>query len=248
MYAAYLLMAEQKSQSSDPKRGPGVVRRTRTPRAQRRQQLLELAERLVLEGGVAALTMERLAEEAGVAKTVPYSHFPNSSAVLLAILERHWQALDERLGKIAEREEMPIMVFLREFSAVYLGEVAAKRLLLRRLLQAAKLDDAARMVIRKRQNLRMLALAHALERDLGLGQDESRPLATFILGALGALGAREYRTAAERARVVDTFVRAARGAILGSLEPEILTRLRDQLKEPLRGDEIDVDLASTPRR
>src|SRR5262245_59415948 len=104
----------------------GSSRRTRTPRAARREQLLQPAERLVLEGGVAALTMERLSEEASIAKTVPYSHFPNASAVLLAVLERHWEALDERLGRIAEREELPITAFLREFSAAYLGETAAE--------------------------------------------------------------------------------------------------------------------------
>jgi AcrR family transcriptional regulator len=199
----------------------------------RREQLLQLAERLVLEGGVAALTMERLADEAQIAKTVPYSHFPNASAVLLAVLERHWQALDQRLGRIAEREELPITVFLREFSGIYLGETAAARLLLRRLLQAARLDDAARMAIRKRQDHRMRALARALERDLEIGPDVSRPLATFLLGALGALGSREYRTASERARVVESFVRAARGAILESLEPEHRERAEAKL-DPAR--------------
>lgn len=232
----------------DSRSGQEAVRRTRTPRAQRREQLLELAERLVLEGGVPALTMERLAEEAGIAKTVPYSHFPNSSAVLLAILGRRWEALDAKLRRISEREEMPIMVFLREFSAVYLGEVAAERLLMRRLLQAARLDDAVRMVIRKRQEQRRRALAHVLERDLGLPQVESRPLATFILGALGALGAREYRGAAKRARVVDGFVRAARGAILASLEPEMLSRVGDKLNEPQGSQESDVAPASSRTR
>jgi hypothetical protein len=86
------------------------------------------------------------------------------------------------------------------------------------------------LVIRKRQQRRTRALAHVLERDLGLARSESGPLATFLLGALGALGGREYRGAAERASVVEGFVRAARGAILASIEPEILDRLRGRLE------------------
>jgi AcrR family transcriptional regulator len=226
---------------------PGTARRTRTPRAARREQLLQLAERLVLEGGVAALTMERLAQEARIAKTVPYSHFPNASAVLLAVLERHWEALDQRLGRIAEREELPVTVFLREFSAVYLGETASARLLLRRLLQAARLDDAARMAIRKRQDHRTRALARALERDLEIGPHLSRPLASFLLGALGALGARDYRTAAERAEVVETFVRAARGAIVASVEPERRGRVEEKLADPHSTRSADQSLAPRAR-
>lgn len=232
----------------DPDRGRAANRRTRKPRAQRREQLLEVAERLVLEGGVGALTMERLAEEAGIAKTVPYSHFGNSTGVLLAVLERHWQRLDDRLGRIADREGLPVMVFLREYGAVYLGEVAADRLLLRRLLQAARLDEAARTAIRKRQDQRVRALARALERDLGLDQDDSRPLATFILGALGALGAREYRNHAERDRVVEGFVRAARGAIQASLPPAVLDQVSDRLSEPHPRSEIDTGLGNERTR
>jgi len=218
---------------SESENGRAEPRRTRTPRAQRREQLLVIAERLVLKGGVGALTMERLAEEAGVAKTVPYSHFANSTAVLLAVLERHWQQLDDRLGRIAEREGLPVMAFLREYSTVYLGEVAAERLLLRRLLQAARLDEAAGTAIRKRQDQRVRGLARALERDLGLEPEASRPLARFVLGALGALGDREYRSRPECDRAVEAFVCAARGAILASLPPTILRRVGDQLSEPL---------------
>jgi AcrR family transcriptional regulator len=206
---------------------------------------VEIAECLVLAGGVGALTMERLAEEAGVAKTVPYSHFSNSTGALLAVLERHWHALDERLGRIAEREGLAVMVFLREYGTVYLGEVAAERLLLRRLLQAARLDDAARTAIRKRQEQRIRALARALERDLLLGPEDSRTLATFVLGALGALGAREYRSQAERQRVIDAFVRSARGAIQASLSPELLKRVGDRLSEPPRSGKADSGLAAS---
>lgn len=65
--------------------------RTRLPRAARYDQLVDVSWALVRSEGADALTLGRLAEHAGVAKPVVYSHFA-SRAVLLAALYGEFDA------------------------------------------------------------------------------------------------------------------------------------------------------------
>ncbi|OZD10125.1 MULTISPECIES: TetR/AcrR family transcriptional regulator [Nocardiaceae] len=72
--------------------------RTRLSRAERYDQLIEVSWALVRAEGADALTLGRLAERAGVAKPVVYSHFA-SRAVLLAAL---FQEFDDRQAAMLE--------------------------------------------------------------------------------------------------------------------------------------------------
>jgi AcrR family transcriptional regulator len=63
----------------------------RLPRDQRRRQLLETAAAIVREEGADALTLARVAEQAGVSKPVAYEHFETRTGLLLA-LYRHFDA------------------------------------------------------------------------------------------------------------------------------------------------------------
>lgn len=71
--------------------------RTRLRKEDRREQLLDAAEVLLIERGAAAMTMERLAEYAGVSKALPYSHFDNSDQVLVAVHRRVVYNLGQRI-------------------------------------------------------------------------------------------------------------------------------------------------------
>ena len=63
----------------------------------RREQLLDVAADMAVERGVAALTMEGLAERAGVSKALPYQHFDNAGAVLIALYAREIGLLGRRV-------------------------------------------------------------------------------------------------------------------------------------------------------
>lgn len=67
------------------KRG-GTVRRL--PAAERRDQLLDVAADILVEGGMRALTMERLAERAGVSKGLGYAYFQDAEETALALWDR----------------------------------------------------------------------------------------------------------------------------------------------------------------
>ena len=63
----------------------------RLPRDQRRLQLLETAAAIVRAEGTDALTLARLAEQAGVTKPIAYEHFETRAGLLVA-LYRHFDA------------------------------------------------------------------------------------------------------------------------------------------------------------
>ncbi|NMO15376.1 TetR/AcrR family transcriptional regulator [Pyxidicoccus fallax] len=54
-------------------------------KAQRREQLLDVALKLVREEGTDALTLGYLAERAGVSKPIAYEHFKTRSGLLIAL-------------------------------------------------------------------------------------------------------------------------------------------------------------------
>lgn len=63
----------------------------RLPRDQRRLQLLETAAAIVRAEGTDALTLARVAEQAGVTKPIAYEHFETRAGLLVA-LYRHFDA------------------------------------------------------------------------------------------------------------------------------------------------------------
>ena len=60
--------------------------RTRLSAPQRRRQLLSVARRLFADHGYHGLSMEQLAEAAGVSKPVLYQHFPSKRELYLALV------------------------------------------------------------------------------------------------------------------------------------------------------------------
>lgn len=79
---------------------PGAPRRL--PAGERREQLLDVAGALLAGEGYGALTMERLAERAGVSKGLGYVYFGNVEAVALALYEREVRALFRRVESASQ--------------------------------------------------------------------------------------------------------------------------------------------------
>jgi TetR/AcrR family transcriptional repressor of mexJK operon len=57
------------------------------------QSILDAASSLFLERGIAATTMEAVAERASVSKMTVYGHFPDKPALLSAVFERNIKAI-----------------------------------------------------------------------------------------------------------------------------------------------------------
>lgn len=96
--------------------------RRRLSREERREQLLDVASELVVEQGIGALTMERLAEWAEVSKALPYHHFRDSDDVLVALHDREVVLLatrvDQALGALTDDDDPVAVLVATYFQAV----------------------------------------------------------------------------------------------------------------------------------
>ncbi len=77
--------------------GTQTGRPVRLPRPARRQQLLAAAQEVFVAHGYHAAAMDDIAERAGVSKPVLYQHFPGKLELYLALLDRHCEALIDRI-------------------------------------------------------------------------------------------------------------------------------------------------------
>lgn len=100
--------------------------RTRLPGDERRRQLLDTAARLLVHHGTSAMSMERLAAEAGVSKALPYKHFDNAEAVLVALYRREASALGRSVWR-ALREAPAGSDLTRLAIRTYFDELARRR-------------------------------------------------------------------------------------------------------------------------
>jgi AcrR family transcriptional regulator len=76
----------------------------RLPRAERSEQILDASLRLIAHEGFTALTMDRVAAEAGIAKSVIYAIFGSQSGLQYALLKREQERANalsaEALGEL----------------------------------------------------------------------------------------------------------------------------------------------------
>ncbi|MFL6606677.1 MAG: TetR/AcrR family transcriptional regulator [Pseudomonas sp.] len=94
--------------STEEKSASSPAPRRRLARADRQRQLLDVAWRLVREEGSEALTLARLAEQAGVTKPIVYDHFVTRSG-LLAALYQDFDARQTALMDAALEASEPIL-------------------------------------------------------------------------------------------------------------------------------------------
>lgn len=88
---------------------------------ERRRQLLRIASDLIEESGADAVTLPRVAERAGCARTLVYHYFASREELLVAVLQDYFERLDARmpvpdqraaldafLARIADADQRPI--------------------------------------------------------------------------------------------------------------------------------------------
>lgn len=80
----------------------GPTRRRRMPRAQREQQMLEVAEAVFAERGFAAASMDEIAERVGVSKPMLYEYFHSKEGLLLACVAQARAELREVTERAVE--------------------------------------------------------------------------------------------------------------------------------------------------
>lgn len=111
-------------------------RSTDRRREARTEALLDVALRVLAQGGVEALTLARVAEESGVVTTALYRYFPSKNALLAGLearavatlherLRAHRAALTQRLGAAGEPPKAQALAALLSLPAFYAEARAA---------------------------------------------------------------------------------------------------------------------------
>lgn len=187
--------------------------RTRMRREDRARQLLDLTEAMVLKGGLAGFTMERLAAEAGVAKTVVYSHFRNASDAAVALLRRHWAEIDAEAVDLS-RDDRPLEADLREVATGYFG-ASGRRRVLRRLMTELARDPVAAGLVRARVDQRSVRLARRLERAYGFAPERAALAAAMVTGLVTSIADAPAARQLTVGDLAEAYVAAALGLVEG---------------------------------
>jgi len=112
-YAIFLVGRYQEARQSGQERqdgpvwpdNPRSVEPGRLARADRRDVLIDAAAELVAEGDIEAVSMEAVAERAGVSRPLVYKHFANRNELLAAVYQRESALLHaDSAVRIARRE------------------------------------------------------------------------------------------------------------------------------------------------
>lgn len=110
--------------------------RIRMNRAARHEQLLGVALRLFAQYGYTAVTMERIADEAGVSKPVVYDHFRDKESLYSILLSRELSAV-ESIAARAVAEQSAVYGLIEAISVAFVDYTEANPWGLRLLVRPA---------------------------------------------------------------------------------------------------------------
>ncbi len=182
----------------------------RLTRADRRDQLLDVAAELVVERRAASITIEGLAARAEVSKALPYNHFDNADDVLIELYRREIARIGSRITEVLADPDDP-EAKLRAVVHAYFQEVAERGEILSILTGPGSLVPHLADRGRGRENR---FFADLLERHLGVAPERAPLVAAVVLGAFGgavdAWAKGKARRSAAEAAVVDLTLHLAR--------------------------------------
>jgi AcrR family transcriptional regulator len=166
----------------------------RLRRADRRTQLLDAAAELLVERGAGGLTMEGLAVRAGVSKALPYTHFDNAEAVLVAVQRRETERIQQGMAD-AMAVHRDAEARLRAGIHAYFGLVRERGAILTVLSSATPAGSSAQTEAHNGD----VAVAGWLAREFGVGEQPALLVAIVLRHALaGSLQAWSRRAATRR--------------------------------------------------
>ena len=161
--------------------------------------ILDTAATLVAEGGLRAVTMSQIAEQAGIGRATLYRYFPHVEAILAAWHRRHVAGHLARLAEVRDAARSPAARVAAVLDAY--AQIARER------ARHQPGPEVARLVHRKEHMGRLPAELHRLVRDViaeaaasgdvraDVPADE---LAAFSIGALDVAPSLRSRAAVDR--------------------------------------------------
>lgn len=166
---------------------------TETPTA-RQQELVEQALELIREGGLAALTVRRLAERVGFSEAALYRHYPSKQALLHAVVgnlveERVLSPL-RRIAADRDLDPTERLIQLVTHHVLVVQEVDGLPILLLAEAAATGDDELLGLVQKAGRGLNGIFVAVLEELPAGEGRPPAAELASLLLGFSAATAVR----------------------------------------------------------
>ena len=202
------LQARQPAQSV-PRAEP-----TRLARDQRREAILDIALKMVAQSGVDAVSMESVAERAGVSRALVYKHFADRHDLLDALYKRESDVLHAELtAAVVGADTVEAM-----FRALVRGALRAEatRGAAFAALRAAGLRTRARRDQQRRRDATTVRyFARRAEAEFGIESGTARAAVSILLGAIDAVLAQwRLRPSAGQAKLLeDAYVQLVVGGL-----------------------------------
>lgn len=186
----------------------------RLVRTERRDLLLDAAASLVEGGDTDAVSMDAVAEAAGVSRALVYKHFANRRELLSALYQResallHAQ-LSDAVGRTASLEEM-----LRALIEGALDAQASRAATFVALATGGGRPRSQRDVQQRRDRQTLVYFSRQAETELGLDEATARAALGMALSTIPAVLAQWRRrpTAENAALLADTYVSMTMGGL-----------------------------------
>jgi AcrR family transcriptional regulator len=183
---------------------PGPARLTRVDR---RDALLTTAAAILTDDSVEAVTMEAVAERAGVSRPLVYKHFANRGELLAAVYQREAGVLHDELATTV-RQAATVSDMFRALIRGALKAQADRGTALAALRAAGGWNHALREQQRQRDQTTVRYFATRVSQEFGVREPEATLAVAILLGAIENVLAqwrrhptRQYATLLENAYV-----------------------------------------------
>ena len=193
---------------------PDVGESARLTRGERRDALLDAAVELVTSGDVAAVSMEAVAERAGVSRPLVYKHFANSNELLAAVYRREATGLHRQLAReVAAAESVEGMFRALVHGALHAADERGR--VFATLRSAGGWNRELRHEQRARDVDTVRAFAARAERELGIARRDATAATATLLATIEPVLAqwRLRPTPEHAARLEDIYMGMVHGAL-----------------------------------
>lgn len=182
------------------------MKQARLKGPERRARLLDAAAEIVLAHGVAAVTMDGVAQRNGVDRAIAYRHFCDRDHLLAELLAReHQRHLDQIHADLIE--DPTIRQYVPHMLRGWFRQLDAKGELFLRLFHDAGPLAAAAKALRRQEAERW---AGYLEDAYGLARAPALQLAALLVG--GTFSVLEVRGDADDEMIIENFTTSILGA------------------------------------
>lgn len=179
----------------------------------RRSMILDAAAEMVEREGIWQLTMERVANHAGVSKSLIYKYFDSIHELLRELLERELSHLRRTQFAAAEEAET-FEELVRGITKTYLGNIAKKGLLIERLQADPAISETHDPTAFDR-DVAVEYLATIVNRNFDIPMETARAVTDISFGVPSAAGAYLLRHKVDMAELEDITVSMIIGSING---------------------------------